>query len=172
MPNVNDLKSSRFLEKKDVMPDVLVTISGYLLMDVSMESQPEEMKWCLFFKEEGTIPAKPLVCNITNGELIAGIVHAERGLPRSTPDMTEEQEKETADNFDNWIGQEIVLYNDPTVSFGHRLTGGIRVRAKAPGLQKRQTFKEAEADVRAHAARQGNVPPLRNANEHTEAEQL
>ena len=105
MPNVGDLKTSKFLTKNDVQPDKLVTISGYKQMNVAMESDSPEEKYVLTFREF----EKPLVLNMTNGQLIAAIVGSE--------------------DFDDWIGKRIVLYNDKNVSFGGRLTGGIRVRA-------------------------------------------
>ena len=74
-------------------------------MDVSLESQAPEMKWCLKFKEF----EKPLVLNSTNGQLIEAILGS--------------------DDSDDWIGKTIVLWNDPTVGFAGKITGGIRVRA-------------------------------------------
>jgi len=109
MPNVNDLKSSKFLTKHDVEPPVLVTIKSYEVMNVAMESQAPETKWVLHFKELD----KPLVLNMTNGQLIAAITES--------------------GDFDHWIGKEIVLFNDKTVMFAGKLTGGIRVRARKGG---------------------------------------
>jgi hypothetical protein len=109
MPNVNDLKSSKFLTKHDVEPPILVTIKSYESLNVAMESQSEEVKWCLNFNEVD----KPLVLNMTNGQLISAIIGS--------------------GDFDHWIGKEIVLYNDRTVMFAGKLTGGIRVRAKKGG---------------------------------------
>ena len=109
MPNVNDLKSSKFLTKNDVEPPILVTIKSYEEMNVALESQEPENKWCLIFEE----PIKPLVLNMTNGNLIAVITGSEE--------------------FDHWIGAQIVLYNDKTVMFAGKLTGGIRVRAPKGG---------------------------------------
>ena len=109
MPNVNDLKSSKFLAKEDVMPDVLVTIKGYEKMNVAMENQPAEEKWTLSFNEL----AKPLVLNKTNGMLLAAITGSEE--------------------FDGWIGKKVVLYNDKSVMFAGEFTGGIRVRASKGG---------------------------------------
>lgn len=109
MPNVNDLKTSKFLTKHDVEPPILVTIKSYEALNVAMESQAEEVKWCLNFNEVD----KPLVLNMTNGQLISAI--AGNG------------------DFDNWIGKQIVLYNDKTVMFAGQLTGGIRVRASRGG---------------------------------------
>lgn len=105
MPKVSDLKNSKFLTKHDAEPPVLVTISGFEELNVAMESQDPEMKWVLKFKEFD----KPLVLNMTNGQLIAAITGTEE--------------------FEGWIGEKVVLFNDPTISFGGKLTGGIRIRA-------------------------------------------
>lgn len=109
MPNLNDLKSSKFLTKADVEPPVLVTIKSYEEIDVSLESQATDMKWCLHFKELD----KPMVLNMTNGQLIGAIAGS--------------------GEFDHWVGKQIVLYNDKTVMFAGQLTGGIRVRASKGG---------------------------------------
>ncbi len=56
-----------------------------------------------------------MVLNNTNAQIIAMILKSEE--------------------TDDWIGKQIVLYDDPNVSFGGKLVGGIRVRAprvKAP----------------------------------------
>lgn len=109
MPTVNDLKSSKFLTKHDVEPPVVVTIISYEEMNVALESQVPEMKYTLHFKELD----KPLVLNLTNGMLIAAITGSE--------------------DLDHWIGKQIVLWNDKTVSFAGKITGGIRVRAMKQG---------------------------------------
>lgn len=103
--NVNDLKSSKFLTKYDVEPPVLVTIKSYEEKNVAMESQAPEKKWTLMFEEL----EKPLVLNSTNGQLIAAIVGS--------------------DEADEWVGKKVVLYNDKTVSYAGKITGGIRIRA-------------------------------------------
>lgn len=104
-PNVNDLKSSKFLTKNDVGTGVEVTIKSYEKINVAMESQKAEDKWVLYFHEFD----KPLVLNSTNGQLIAAITGEE--------------------DFDKWLEKKVVLYNDPTVGFAGKITGGIRVRA-------------------------------------------
>lgn len=103
--HVNDLKSSKFLTKHDVEPDVLVTIERDELVNVALESQAPEEKHVLYFKEL----EKPLVLNMTNGMLIAAITGSEIS--------------------DDWMSKQVVLYNDKTVMFAGKLTGGIRVRA-------------------------------------------
>ena len=108
MPNVNDLKESKFLTKNDVDPPVRVTITNWKHVDVSLEKEPEKMKYVLNFKE---LP-KPLVLNNTNGKRIQKITGE--------------------GDFDKWIGAQIVLFNDETVEFAGELVGGIRVQVPQP----------------------------------------
>jgi hypothetical protein len=105
MPNVNDLKKSKFLTQKDVVPPVLVTITGYEQVNVAKDGADEELRWTLTFKEH----EKPLVLNSTNGNILASIFGD--------------------GDFDAWVGKKVVLYNDPTIQFAGKMTGGIRVRA-------------------------------------------
>ena len=103
--NVNELKKSNFLKKEDVGRGALVTISDVRQENIAKEGAPEEMKWCLYLKEF----EKPMVLNSTNGQLIAKITGS--------------------DESDHWAGVKVVLYDDPSITFGGKLTGGIRVRA-------------------------------------------
>lgn len=108
-PNVDDLKTSKFLTKHDVEPPILVTIKNWDKVNVAMENQAPEMRYVLNFLEV----EKPLVLNMTNGLTIKVI--AKSG------------------DFDHFIGKKIVLFNDKTVMFAGKLTGGIRVRAPKGG---------------------------------------
>lgn len=104
MPSVNDLRTSKYLKKEDVEPPILATINGYDQVDIETNNGGSEKKWVLNFKG-----LKPMVLNSTNGQLIAKILGSE--------------------DFDDWIGKQVVLYNDPSVGFAGKITGGIRVRA-------------------------------------------
>lgn len=106
MPRIAEMIESKFLKKEDVDPPVLVTIDRVAQNNVAMQGADPEMKWCLYFVELD----KPMVLNSTNIHL-AGAACA-------------------SDDTDNWLGKQIVLYNDPNVSFGGKLTGGIRIRAQ------------------------------------------
>ncbi len=103
--HISQLKQSKFLTRGDVAKPVLVTIQEIFQDNVAKEGAPEELKWCIAFPEL----EKPMVLNSTNGQIIAQITKSE--------------------DTDSWAGHKIVLYDDPTVSFGGKLTGGIRVRA-------------------------------------------
>lgn len=104
--NVNQLKQSNFLTRHEVGKGMLVTIRGDVFQEnVAKAGAPEELRWCIAFDEA----EKPMVLNSTNGQIIAQICGS--------------QESE------QWNGHKIVLFDDPTVSFGGKLVGGIRVRA-------------------------------------------
>lgn len=105
MPNINEIRQSNFLKRADVGQGTLVTITGCAQYNVAKEGAPEELKYCLEFKEF----EKPMVLNSTNAQLCAQALGS--------------------DETDGWMGKQIVLFDDPSVSFGGKLVGGIRVRA-------------------------------------------
>ena len=103
--HVSQLKQSKFLTRADVGKGMLVTIREIFQENVAKEGAPEELRWCLSFDEA----EKPMVLNSTNGQIIAAITKSE--------------------DTDKWPGNKIVVYDDPNVSFGGKLVGGIRCRA-------------------------------------------
>jgi len=102
---IGEMKESKYLKKEDAGEGKLVTIRSMEQSNVAMEDQPEELKWIVHFDEF----QKGMVLNWTNIQLIAKAVGTE----------------ETND----WKGKKVVIYEDPNVSFGGKLVGGIRVRA-------------------------------------------
>jgi len=109
--NLGDLKTSKFLKRDDVGAGTLVTISGLTHENVAKEGVEPDMKAALHFTEL----EKPMILNSTNGQLIARITGHDTDIERT------------------WVGAKVVLYDDPNVSFGGKLVGGIRVRAPKPG---------------------------------------
>ena len=105
MPTIDDLKKSNYVSKRDVEPPILVTITGYQEVNVALEGYEPDLRWALTFREL----EKPFVLNSTNGQIIAAITGS--------------------GDLNDWKGKQIVLYNDPNVSFRGKLTGGIRCRA-------------------------------------------
>ena len=103
--HISQLKQSRFLTRADVGRGMLLTIKDIRQENVAKEGAPEELRWVMEFNDY----EKPMVLNATNGQAIAAICRNEE--------------------TDNWIGHQIVCYDDPNVSFGGKLVGGIRVRA-------------------------------------------
>jgi len=118
--NIAALKDSKFLKKEDCGQGILVTVKGVEEINVAKEGAPVEFKWCLWLNECD----KPMVLNSTNGQIIAAITGS--------------------DDTDHWTGHKIVLYNDPNITFGGKLTGGIRARAP-----KNQPAKPAPAPTPA-----------------------
>jgi len=98
---------SKFLKKEDVGGGrgMLVTISAVKQANVAMQGADPEMKWTLLFEELD----KPMVLNSTNIHMCAKACDS--------------------DDTDDWAGKKVVVYEDPNVSFGGKLVGGIRVRA-------------------------------------------
>lgn len=107
MPSVHDLKNSKYLTQHDVEPPVVVTFQAYKEENVAKEGERPDPKYIFKFREL----EKPLVMNFTNGSIVSSILGTE--------------------DFDQWMGKEVVLYRDPTVGFGGKITGGIRIRAKS-----------------------------------------
>lgn len=105
MPDISQMTESKFLKRAEVGAGKLVTIEACIQQNVAKKEDAPEMKWCLTFAETD----KPMVLNRTNSELVA-MITGER-------------------NSDEWGGHKIVLYDDPTISYGGKLVGGIRVRA-------------------------------------------
>ena len=104
MPRTHEMVDSKYLKQQDVPDDTVVTIVGLKKLNVALEDQDPQMKWCIKFSE---FP-KPMVLNSTNIQLL------ERACG--------------SDNTDDWIGKEVTIYVDPNVSFAGKLTGGLRVR--------------------------------------------
>jgi len=135
MPNIDELKTSRFLKKEDCDPPVRFIIDHVEEQDVAPIGEPRELKWCLFSRNG----VKPMVLNSTNAQLIARALGSK--------------------NTDDWTGKEIELYWDQNVSFQGKLVGGIRARAvperrrrawRAPMSQSHAALSEAEeAEVEA-----------------------
>lgn len=128
MPRIHEMIESKFLKKEDAGEGILATILGVEKRDVGTEAEPEQ-KWVLLLEEY-----KPLVLNSTNLALLEKAIGS--------------------DDSDDWTGHKIVLFNDENVSFGGKLTGGVRVDVnrtkryaaknnpeKAPAVQSKNSGK-------------------------------
>ena len=144
-PSVSDLKESKFLTKEDCDPAIIVTITGWDQVDVSLESGPAKMRYVLNFEETD----KPFVLNSTNGNRIQLLTG--KG------------------DFDEWIGTKITLFNDKTVEFGGKIVGGIRVHVPQQPLPTAQQINNAAGqqlaeetdtieDLRAKRDAEENLP--------------
>ena len=108
--------NSNFMKKEDVGEDgVILTISGFSREQVNTDNSGTEEKVCLIFAEHGF---KPMVLNSTNAQLLR--IATGGTTPREV------------------VGKQIVVYNDPTVSFGSKVTGGLRIK-RIPGAPRQAT---------------------------------
>jgi len=58
-------------------------------------------------------------------------------MDNEPPDMKwtmyfSDYEKPNSEDTDGWIGKNIVLFNDPTIMYAGKVTGGVRIRAPKP----------------------------------------
>lgn len=122
MPNVQDMLESKYLKKEDVGTGVLATVQSFEKVNIAMEGQAVQYKWAMRFEELD----KPLLLNATNIRLCELVFNS----------------SET----DDWIGNKIVLYSDPTIQFQGKFVGGIRVRAPKQAKPK-PTVQDLEDDI-------------------------
>lgn len=95
---------SKYLTKDDVGEDGLIlTIRGFKMETIKSDEGDEDKVVCYFVED-----VKPMVVNRTNSQLIGSATGAK-----------------TAGES---VGKQIVVYNDPSVGFGGKVTGGLRVK--------------------------------------------
>ena len=100
-------KNSKYLSKEDVGEDgVILTIKGFKIEEVG-EGDELETKTVMYFVEN----VKPMVLNRTNAQLIKIATGAE-----------------TAGDA---RGKQVVVFNDPTVGYAGKITGGVRIKKLA-----------------------------------------
>ena len=103
---------SNYLSKEDVGTGMLVQIA-YMTQD-QVEGDNSQVKQKAVLHFNGDI--KPLIMNQVNKELLKQITGAQ--------------------TLGQLKGKQVILYNDPTIMFQGRMTGGIRIKAAAgAGMQ-------------------------------------
>lgn len=112
---------SKYLKKEDCGHGIQVTIREVKIENVAMENQPADNKPVMYFHEHN----KGMVLNKTNANLVVHYLGT--------------------DDTEQWIGKQIVLFDDPSVQFKGEMTGGIRVR----GVQLAQGQPAQSAPVQA-----------------------
>ena len=113
--------------KADQLPE-----DGEIRRVVSCSQQPikdsagkEELRWILCL--DGGL--KPLILNATNIKTaVACLGGAET---------------------DDWVGQDIVVYQDPSISYGGVVTGGVRLRCVPAKAKARRNTKAEDARLDA-----------------------
>lgn len=96
---------SRFLKQADFPKPGLLTIARFENLNVARDNEPKEMKWVVYFKE------------------------VEQGMVLSPVNLQLIKIATGTNNPDTAIGKKIVIFVDPTVMMGTKVTGGLRIRA-------------------------------------------
>lgn len=103
----SEMMPSKYLKQSDFDEHgTILTIHHLKKQNVAKEDDPAELRWVLFFEETGD---KGMVLNNTN------IGACEKAVG--------------SDDTDDWVSQEVVIYVDPNVAYGGKVTGGLRIRA-------------------------------------------
>ena len=98
-------KESEYLTKDEVGEvGKNLTINNLTREEMDTDNNKSEVKTVLHFTE-----GKPMVLNQTNKELLKVVLKA--------------------NTVGDLMGKTVNVFNDPTVSFGGRVTGGLRIRA-------------------------------------------
>jgi hypothetical protein len=95
---------SKYLAKEDVGEDGLILTVRGVKMETIKGDDGDEDKVVLYFNED----VKPMVLNRTNSQLLGTVTGAS--------------------NAGEARGKQIIVYNDVTVMFGGKPTGGLRIK--------------------------------------------
>jgi hypothetical protein len=115
VPKTSEMIESQFLKKEDVGEDgTVVTVQDVQRINVAKKGDTPEYRWTMKFREF----EKPMVINSTNIKL------TEKALG--------------SDDSDDWLGKKLIVYNDPNVTFGKDLVGGIRIKAHRKAAAPRE----------------------------------
>lgn len=114
--------NSKYLTKNDVGDDGLIlTIKGFKTETIEGDSG-DEQKVIMYFVED----INPMVLNRTNSQLV--------GMATGAANAGEAR------------GKQVVVYNDPSISFGGKVTGGIRIK-KIAGAPRSVASKTDLSDI-------------------------
>lgn len=105
MALVKHMIQSKYLAKADFDEDQVCTIKGVKQENLAKDDQAEELRWVLYFRD-APVP-KGMVMNVTTIRVL---------------------EQAFGGDTDHWVGNKVVVYVDPNVSFGGKVVGGLRLR--------------------------------------------
>ena len=104
---LDEMIPSKYLKQSDVEHEPTVTVEKITKENVAREDEEADYKYTVKFRE---FP-KSLVLNSTNIKRMGRFL---------------------GDDSDDWIDGQVILYVDPDIEFGGKITGGIRVRGITP----------------------------------------
>ena len=120
MPKINEMLPSSFLKQSDFDESgAIVTVANIIEKNVARQDDPVEMKWLVLFAEF----EKPMVLNTTNINALAKACGS--------------------DDTDDWAGKLVIVYVDPTIGYGGKTTGGLRIRKYVIAAPPKQAVKAA-----------------------------
>ena len=104
------LQNKDYLGECDFMPgeEKTVTIESITTSEITGDGGKVSEKPVMKFAEK----IKPLIVNTTNFKTL--------------------QKLFSSKYIEDWIGKRIILYGDPTVTFGKQLVGGVRIKKELP----------------------------------------
>lgn len=113
---ISAMLPSTYLKQDDIDQPYIVTVKKLEYKNIAKDDDTPERKWLVHFAEFD----KAMVLNSTNIQLLAKACKSEE--------------------TDDWIGQEVIVYTDPSISYGGKVTGGLRIRAtEAPAAAPKRT---------------------------------
>ena len=115
---------SSYLKQSDFTEGgFIVTINHLKQENVAPDDKPVENKWVLFFKE------------------------FDKGLVLNTVNINAAAAATGSDDTDNWVGKEVIVHVDPSISYGGKVTGGLRIRKHSePAAPSRREPAAADND--------------------------
>lgn len=134
MARTSDMIESKYLKQADAPDPVIVTVTKIGKINIAKEGDPPEDKWAVRFKEFG----KPMLLNSTNIKLL--------------------EKACGSDDTDDWIGKEVVLYTDESVSFGGQVVGGLRIRRQQAAPARKAPTQSAEPSGAGFSDMDDDIP--------------
>lgn len=133
MPHYKTFLDKPYLGGFSLEPEeeLILTITNYKQEEVKNKGSDAKKCLVLYFKERD----KGMIINIKNGDTIGGICKSM--------------------DPNNWIGQKITVYFEPSIKFGPKVTGGLRVRSTAPAA-KQPPLNESRMPKLIEAIKAGN----------------
>jgi hypothetical protein len=125
---ISQMIESKYLKQADAEDDVIVTITKVGQANIAKDDEPPEMKWMVRFAEFN----KPMVLNRTNISLLGNFL---------------------GDDTDDWIGKQVILYNDESIQFAGKVTGGLRFKRLKTAAKPRPA-----APVMEDETQDGEIP--------------
>lgn len=134
MPRVTDMIESKYMKQADVPDPVIVTVTKIGRINIAKDGDPPEDKWAVRFKEF----QKPMLLNSTNIKLL--------------------EKACGSDDTDDWVGKEVIVYTDDSVSFGGQVVGGLRIRKQQSAPQRKAPHQVPPDDGRPLTEMDDDIP--------------